>query len=257
MYLAYVDESGDPGSQPGKGSPYFVLSALVVNASHWGELVRHLFRIRKTIKAEFNIGMRDEIHAGEFISRDPKLRRSDGKPISRWERLCVIRQVAEHIGKFEHVHIVNVVLDKRGFAETTPIFDMAWEQLLLAIESLFIGSGHDHPALPLNGKCVLFCDDTNGDQLRRVFRKACPVNPLPLPDYTGELGDAYPVSVVLEDPSLRDSRHSYLIQAADLVAYLLYQSLVPNSFFRSKGATRYVDLLTKRIVRTAEIACQD
>ena len=48
-----------------------------------------------------------------------------------------------------------------------------------------------------------------------------------------------PLNYVIEDPSFRDSRHSYFVQAVDLVAFLLYQHLVPGAYVRRKSAQNY------------------
>lgn len=52
-----------------------------------------------------------------------------------------------------------------------------------------------------------------------------------------------PMAHVIEDPVPRDSEHSYLVQAADLVAFLLYQELAPNVYMRKKGGHNYFDRL--------------
>jgi hypothetical protein len=48
---------------------------------------------------------------------------------------------------------------------------------------------------------------------------------------------------VIEDPVPRDSEHSYLVQAADLTAFLLSQELAPNVYMRKKGGHNYSDRL--------------
>ncbi len=53
---------------------------------------------------------------------------------------------------------------------------------------------------------------------------------------------------------LRDeihSAHSYFIQAADLVAFLLYQFLSPCAYFRKKGATYYFKMLDPVLCKIA------
>lgn len=44
---------------------------------------------------------------------------------------------------------------------------------------------------------------------------------------------------MIEDPNFRDSADSYFIQVADLAAFLLSQSLDPNSYMRKKGGKNY------------------
>ena len=47
------------------------------------------------------------------------------------------------------------------------------------------------------------------------------------------------IQKIIEDPSFRDSGHSYFIQAADLAAYLVYQSLSPSAYMRKKAGHNY------------------
>ncbi len=49
-----------------------------------------------------------------------------------------------------------------------------------------------------------------------------------------------PIQVVIEDPVLRDSRDSYLIQAADCAAFLLKQSIEPSSYMKQHGGNAYL-----------------
>jgi hypothetical protein len=60
-----------------------------------------------------------------------------------------------------------------------------------------------------------------------------------------------PLVRIVEDPVFRDSAASLLIQAADLAAYLLYQSLAPNQYIRSKGGHHYFQRLSPVLCRKA------
>lgn len=48
---------------------------------------------------------------------------------------------------------------------------------------------------------------------------------------------------VVEDPTFRDSAHSYFIQAVDVTAFLLYQTFAPNAYMKKKSARNYFNRL--------------
>ena len=57
MYLCYIDESGDCGaydeSKPDRtGSPYFILSGLIVHADKWRSSLEDLINFRKTLSKQ-------------------------------------------------------------------------------------------------------------------------------------------------------------------------------------------------------------
>jgi hypothetical protein len=47
---------------------------------------------------------------------------------------------------------------------------------------------------------------------------------------------------IVEDPNFRESDHSYFVQAVDLVAFLLYQSLEPCNYMRRKYQDRTISI---------------
>ena len=69
MYIMYVDESGDPGRHP-NSSPHFILSGLIVSQNHWDKYLLRLKAFRKSLKAQYNLNQRTEIHASELIRVD-------------------------------------------------------------------------------------------------------------------------------------------------------------------------------------------
>lgn len=56
---------------------------------------------------------------------------------------------------------------------------------------------------------------------------------------------------IIEDANFRDSESSYLIQAADLCAFLLYQSLAPSSYMRNKSGHNFHKRLEPILCRVA------
>jgi hypothetical protein len=65
-------------------------------------------------------------------------------------------------------------------------------------------------------------------------------NPVPnmCSQYTGGYRQL-PLARIAEDPSIRNSHHSYFIQAADAAAFSLYQWYSPSKYVRKKGARQY------------------
>lgn len=65
MYLAYLDESGDPGLVRSP-TTHFVLSCVLVHESRWLETLDGLVGIRRRLKAAFGIPMGAEVKASHF-----------------------------------------------------------------------------------------------------------------------------------------------------------------------------------------------
>src|SRR5215207_4620630 len=104
MYLMYVDESGDTGlvNSPTR---YFCLSGIVVHESSWRDFLNALIAFRRTLRSVYDLPIRDEIHASEFINRK-KINRP------RFERLALLRNTLDEIAKLDYLSITNVVVDK-------------------------------------------------------------------------------------------------------------------------------------------------
>lgn len=70
----------------------------------------------------------------------------------------------------------------------------------------------------------------------------------------GGMGPGYrnlQVRTIIEDANFRDSATSYLIQSADLSAFLLYQSLAPSAYMRKKSGQNYFKRLDPVLCRQA------
>jgi len=235
MYLMYVDESGDPGllNSP---TQYFVLSGLVVHELRWREFIDQIMTFRKRMKATYGLGIRDEIHAAEFV------RSSGSIDLPRNHRYLILRHFASELARMNWLSVTNVVVDKKGKPANYDVFDSAWKVLFQRFENTLAYRNFPGPQNP-DDLGIVICDDTNGGKLSKLMRKMGSYNPIP---NQAQMGPGYrniPIRKVIEDPNLRDSKNSHPIQAADLCAYLLFQHLKPNGFMRKVGGQNTFKLL--------------
>ena len=229
MYLMYVDESGDPGLVNSPSS-YFILSGLVVHELKWKNLVDDLKSIRSDLKIKYGISMRDEMHASEFMNKRHKLE------LKKHIRLHILKEMVERIALLNYISITNVCIDKQGKPSDYDVFTSAWQYLFQRFENTLTYKNFPGPANPQD--CgIVFCDDTNGKKLQNLVRKMCVYNPVP--NIGGNGYRNLPVSMIIEDPNMRNSNGSFPIQCADLCAYMLYQYMSPNSYIKHKGAKGY------------------
>ena len=62
-----------------------------------------------------------------------------------------------------------------------------------------------------------------------------------------------PIQVLIENPVMRDSRDSYLIQAADCAAFLLKQQIDPSGYMRKHGGNAYFRRLDPVLCKKASL----
>ncbi len=240
MYLMYADESGDCG-MPGDGSPsrLFCLSGLVVHELRWRDTVAELIRFRHWIKQKYGVYLDAEIHAAAMINKPGKVDRSLGK-LRKHQRLAIIRHFADKIKMLSDVSIINVVVDKQGrVPDKDEVFRWAWYSLFQRFENT-IRYGNFPGLKNLHERGIIFPDNTDGGKLRLFLNDMRRSNPLRIQQPHGAF--VYrndPIQVVIEYPVLRDSRDSYLIQAADCAAFLLKQSIEPSSYMKRHGGNAY------------------
>ena len=231
MYLMYVDESGDPGNNTAQ-SQFFCLSGMVVHESDWRNFIDCSMQFRRTLKRVYGLPVRSEIHT-------VKLLRHSEFGIEKFRRLAILRNYLDELAKMDFISFTNIVVDKRGKPDNYDIFSTAWITLFQRFENTLMRGnfprGHQHAF------GTVFTDATNGEKLTRIMRKMSVYNPIPNRG-GGGFKDS-PIRRVIEDPSPRDSAHSLPIQACDIAAYFLHQSLVPNAYIRKSRAQGYFDRL--------------
>ncbi len=227
MYLMYVDESGDPGlvNSP---TPYFVLSGTVLHELQWHEYMERLLNFRKRMKIKFGLGVRDEIHAAEFV------RSSGSVNLPRHIRYQILLHYAEELAQIDWLSVTNFVVAKAGKPANYDVFENAWKVLFQRFENTLIYRNFPGPH-NADDRGIVICDDTNGGKLSKLMRRMGKYNPIINQIHMGPGYRDMPIRKIIEDPNLRSSKDSLPIQSADLCAYLLYQYIQPNGFVRKVG----------------------
>ena len=243
MYLMYVDESGDSGVVNSPTS-HFALSSLIVHELRWRECLERLVAFRRRMKAAFGLKMSDEIHASAMINNPGALVR-----ISRNDRLMIIRAFADEIASLTDVCSINVIITKKPTDSSIGIFDRAWEALIQRFDNTL--SHHNFPG-PKNAddSGVIFCDETDA-RLNRLLRRMRHYNPVPNEERFGPGYRNLLLRSIVEDPVHRDSRASYFVQAADTIAFLLYQSERPSAYLKKRGGARFFRRLEPILCKVA------
>ena len=236
MYVMYVDESGDCGLV-GSPTDYFVLTGLVIHELRWQDALHTVIDFRRGIKSKFGLGVRDELHAGDLMSRPGKL-----VAIKKYDRLAIIREFADCLAGLADLNLFTIIVDKTNKVADYDVFGMAWRALLQRFENTLSRRNFRGPANP-DERGMLFPDHTDDKKLTVLLRQMRHWNPVP---HQRQFGRGYrniTIQRIIEDPNFRDSAHSYFIQAADLAAYLVYQELSPNAYMKKKAGYNYCNRL--------------
>jgi hypothetical protein len=228
----YVDESGDCGlvNSPTR---YFVLSGLVVHELRWQIYLEELIKFRQQLKQKYGLRLREEFHAAALINHPGVLVR-----IKRNDRLTMIREYADFIASLKDINLINIVIDKEKKPSGFEVFSTAWRSLIQRFENTISHHNFTGPTNP-DERGLVFCDHTDNKKLMHLLRQMRHYNPVP---HKGHLVTGYrnlPLQYIIEDPSFRDSEHSYFIQAVDLAAFLLYQHLTPCTYLKKRAGQNY------------------
>lgn len=234
MYLMYVDESGDTGLAPG-GSSHFALTGLVVHESRWRDFVDVLMAFRRTMRVTYNLPVRMEIHASQYLRHPPV------PSMPPHVRIAILRNLLDELAQFQDISITGVIVRKAGKGPAYDVFENAWKVLFQRFENTLTNG--NFPGAHRGDYGIVFTDATNGQKLTRLMRRMSVHNPIANQAWAGPGYRQLPIRRVIEDPHGKDSRQSYLVQAVDVTAYFLMQRYAPNSRIRRVGASRYYDRL--------------
>ena len=253
MYLMYVDESGDCGTTADRSpTKFFCLAGVVVHELRWKDTMAELLHFRYWLKSRYKVYLDDEIHAAEMINKPSRLGRSLQK-LPKHVRLAILRQFADQIAKLSDVSIINVVVDKRTgkVSDKDEVFRRAWYALFQRFENTISRQNFPGPK-NADDRGIVFPDNTDGQKLRKHLETMRRCNQLKVKQASGSFfyKDA-PIKVIIEDPVMRDSKDSYLIQVADCAAYLLKQNVDPSNYMKAHGGNAYFHRLAPVLCKRA------
>jgi hypothetical protein len=213
VYLAYVDESGDPGE---RGTYAFSLGCVLMRDDRWLGVLDEMVAYRRWLRDRFGVPVRAELKANKVIRGKGELqplmlpdtvrRRIFRTQLSIQSRLPV-RTFAVVIDKPSHY--ARVAGD--GSPERR-----AWEYLLQRLERL---SYYEDVG-------VMLVHDQGSDALiRALARKWRRFGSAGSRFGTGPL--LRPFRHLVDDPVPRDSSQSYMLQLADFAAYAAFRKVYP------------------------------
>lgn len=232
MYLMYIDESGDSGliNSPTR---YFTLTGVVVHELRWNEYLSRLIEFRKRMRDSFGLLLREEVHAARMLNKPGELVR-----IKRNDRLSIIKYFVNELASMQDLSIINVVVDKQGKPANYDVLENAWKVLVQRFSNTMSHRNFPGPA-NADDRGLIVPDMSEVKKITEIIRKMRRYNPVPNQPIHGSGYRNLLVTNFVEDPYFKDSRQSYFIQAADVAAFVLYQSIAPSSFMKKKSGHNF------------------
>jgi hypothetical protein len=229
----YVDESGDSGAYvpgPTPNSKHYILSGLIIHQNDWLISLDGLKSFRRRIRTTLGLNSRVELHASELV----RIQNNEAyRRIKKYHRIEILKRFLLEIPAVcNNSRVINICLRKTELSSETDIQILSWSRLIQRFDTFLKKTGKD------NG--VIISDATEEKDIRQLLRRMRIYNSVP-----SHFGGYYaaPTDNILEDPFMRNSKHSYFIQAADAIAYSLYRREYPKGSLKKYQIERFFDFL--------------
>jgi Protein of unknown function (DUF3800) len=195
-YIAYIDDSGNENRA--------VYLALLIPVEHWNTTLREWLDFRAQLYTGMQVPATVELHAKDVVQPGkgtlaPGIKY--GVNTDAGKRKKLLNLAVAQIGVLSHARIVS-------FQDTLITPEQCYERLLKRLESLLLAE---------DSWAIAVVDGQDTDPVhKRVHRRL-------------KLASRR----ILEDPWKQDSKHSQLVQMADIAAYSLHQGheLFPSRQF--------------------------
>jgi hypothetical protein len=206
MYIAYVDESGDPGRNLAV-TRYFTLSGIIFADSNWKTFLDKVKAFRQSLKRDFRLALKADLRATDLWRSKGDFKRLG---LSYADRTRIFKRTAEFLRGSGEVAILTASIDKGSLQlqSEVKISEIAWTMFLQRYENWLLEKQEFG---------IVVSDEGHDKMLRLLSRKMRVYNPIP-----SHYGGYYqaPVVKIIEDPFSRHSQYSYFVQLADMSAYL-------------------------------------
>lgn len=244
MYLMYVDESGDDGFKK-YSSRFYILSGMVVNEARWKECSSMIYEFKRGLKERYGIKIREELHAVELTQNNKYL-----PDIKKSEKLSIFRTFLKVISRMPDVCIINVVVDKKDKPDSLDVFVTAWATLVQRFENTLANKNFPG-SNSVGNKGIIITDETDILKLKKIIRKMRHHNWIPNTEWYPPGARNLILHHIVEDPFFKPSHDTFMIQAADIVAYSLHQHLDPSEYMKIKRAYNYFNFLDPVLCKVA------
>lgn len=207
MFISYFDESGDDG-YPSKSSDLFVLTSIYFHHSIWKENYKQLYDIRKQLKNDYGLPIKQEFHTKEFVT-DKAPYHGNYDPETRKKIVFDFFKYSN----FLDFKTISVIIDKNNIKR--PNYDVLKNALTYNVQRI----ENDLSYLNPDNKFMIITDEGRVGKMRATTRAIQKINFIPsLYNYNSYRKE---IQKLIEDPLPKNSKDSYLIQLADMLCFII------------------------------------
>ncbi len=216
MLIAYIDESGDTGNDPGRSSRTYTLGCVLVESDTWNASFDSLIAFRRRLNQTYGIPIRSEVKANFLIRNSGTFKNLNLNPN---DRKMIYKAHFDQLSQDPNLRAFGIVVHKSMNYSGKAVFEFAWTTLLQRLERTSYGLGN----IPI----LIIHDEGENSSIRKLARWSR--RRLSSGSIISGGSRHLPFSKLLDDPVSKASHESYFLQLADLVAYAAFRRIYAPS----------------------------